>query len=224
MTSIFKTLIIFSLLSNTSFASIHKYKDSINNVTVASETAIEKKTSIQTLDISTLENTSNLSPEIVELIFKNGDAYLNEKGLPFNPKKAFIFFEYASKYNHPRATLELGRMYEFWPMWHDTPQQSTIDNALSYFSLWNSSWYLKKSFEYYLKAAQLGDIEAMSEVGFSYYSGRGVPKNIPEAYFWFSLGSQNNHYLSNYHIKNLEKDLTSNQIDLLQEKLNKYKK
>lgn len=201
----FKSVILaFIILSNSAFATELKASQPL----------------LSTQAEAFIANPKNLSKEHIELIYRNGDAYLNENGLPYNPQKAFTFFEFAAQHNHPRATLELGRMYEFWSMWHSVPKPGVLEQLSQTLSTWNKSWYLKKSFELYLKSAQLGDPEAMSEVGYSYYVGRGTPKNITEAYFWFARGSQYQHYLSDAYMMKIDKDLTRFQMQEIMDRIN----
>jgi TPR repeat protein len=45
----------------------------------------------------------------------------------------------------------------------------------------------KKSFNWYLQAANQGHVDAMERVGYCYEKGRGVKKNEPQAAKWYRL-------------------------------------
>jgi TPR repeat protein len=69
----------------------------------------------------------------------------------------------------PAAQLTLGRCYE-------------------------ESWHVRKSprraFNWYLKAAQGGEVEAAHFVAFAYSLGEGVPRNLKKAFDWFKIGAE----------------------------------
>ena len=60
--------------------------------------------------------------------------------------------------------------------------------------------YEKKEYEkmipFYEKAAQLGHLGAMNNLGFSYYYGYGVEKNVETAADWYKKAAEKNHLLS----------------------------
>ena len=45
---------------------------------------------------------------------------------------------------------------------------------------------LKKSTEYYLRAARLGFASSQNNVGWAYYMGTGIKRSIPDAVFWIT--------------------------------------
>jgi len=45
----------------------------------------------------------------------------------------------------------------------------------------------KEAFRWFNQAAENGSLEAQAKLGFLYWSGRGVPKDMDEAYFWTVL-------------------------------------
>jgi len=67
--------------------------------------------------------------------------------------------------------------------------------------------------EWFRKAAELGDARAMSNLGFMYAEGRGVPKDDVLAYMWVNLsgahGDENARELRDM----LEKWMSGNQIE-----------
>lgn len=137
-----------------------------------------------------------------------GIAYLNGycPDGNINVEKAIHLFEKAASYNYTYAYNNLGKIYE---------------DRKEY----------KKAFEYYLKSANLEESWACNKVGFCYYQGIGVDRDLKKAFEYFNTGCLapiknqccwNKYNLAKYfylegcYEANVEKDV-SKAIDLLEE-------
>ena len=58
----------------------------------------------------------------------------------------------------------------------------------------------KKATSYYLKAAELGSLEAQFKTGFRYMNGYGVPKNDTEAIKWFRKAAEKGHSSAQFYL------------------------
>lgn len=168
-------------------------------------------------------NINDFNSLDIESSYILADKYINSKGVDMDLPKAYQLLNFAAQHNHPKAQFDLGKMYEYWYMWHpdDNKNLSNLDKVIQLFKNWDSSWYMQKSFSLYLKSAINGYDEAISEVGISYYQGRGTEVNLEEAYYWFIQGAMLNEYRSLYYIKNMEKDLTTFQINKIKQRIKK---
>lgn len=194
-----KILSVSVLLFSLSFYSIIEAEENLS----ATDTIILYKV---------LNYDKNPSKQDIEYAYEIGDAYLNSKNVEMDIQKAFKYFTYAAHYHHGKSQFEIGRMYEFWYMWNPVENLSYIEKLSNFFSNWNQQWYLQTSFDWYEKSARSGYAEAYTELGLSYYYGRGVPINIKNAYYWFTLGAKENELISIDFMKSIGQDLTAFQI------------
>jgi hypothetical protein len=49
--------------------------------------------------------------------------------------------------------------------------------------------YREKAFEWYMKAAEKGDMQSQVNVGAAFWNGDGVEKNLEECAFWYELAA-----------------------------------
>jgi len=76
----------------------------------------------------------------------------------------------------------------------------------------------KESFKWHTLAAKQGLKASQSSLGFAYYNGWGVEKDMVMAYAWWSLGSiGQNQPIDKENLQNLERSLTANEIERAQE-------
>ena len=98
-------------------------------------------------------------------------------GVEANPTKAEMVRNRALGMNNPEAFLKLASQYY-------TGDGVAIDKM--------------KAFQYYMKAAEVGNDEGAAEVGLCYLNGEGVEKNNKQAFIWLSK-SKDGRY-GHYHL------------------------
>jgi TPR repeat protein len=74
---------------------------------------------------------------------------------------------------------------------------------------------------YYRLAADAGDADAQTSLGLAYYLGRGVDKDIQQAYIWSALAAQNGMATAKNIAAMIEKELTPEQIAGAQKQIKK---
>lgn len=87
-------------------------------------------------------------------------------GRPKKPEEGLIWLRKAAGLNHATANYELGKIY--------LNGKFVEQNYAT-------------AFNYYLAAAKLGDVDAMSYIGRAYIKGKGCEKDFNEAVKWLSM-------------------------------------
>jgi len=103
-------------------------------------------------------------------------AYCYEYGLGTqkNQTESLKYYQFAANQNHTEALCKLGE--------HSAKESET------------------RSFEYYLKAAQLNNANAQYIVGTCYQTGKGVNSNYDEAFKYYSLAAKQKLSIAQYHV------------------------
>ena len=57
-----------------------------------------------------------------------------------------------------------------------------------------------KAITYYAKAAESGDSNAQFQMGYAYFSGIGIEKNIEKGIPWFEKAAEQNHEVAQYNL------------------------
>ena len=91
-------------------------------------------------------------------------------GVDKNPKLALSWFQKAGELGNAGGYHMLGVIYD---------QEPNIVKR-----------DLRKSTEYYRKAAELGFSGSQNNLAWSYYKGKGVRKNVPEAIYWATRSAE----------------------------------
>ena len=105
-----------------------------------------------------------------------GQAYMRGIGVDPNPAEAFSWLSKTAAANHPKGVGLLGRCYE-------DGKGTTAD--------------LNKALELYLKAAELGNLEAMGNLSFHYLNSGDSDKE-KEAIKWLEIAAKRDHHPSLY--------------------------
>ena len=77
----------------------------------------------------------------------------------------------------------------------------------------------EKAFYWWSKSAPKGIMESEGALGGMYQEGRGTTKDIEKAYYWHSIAYKNGYSWSRHNIKDLEKELTKEQVNDINEKI-----
>ncbi len=96
-----------------------------------------------------------------------GTMYFSGTGVAKNHREALKWYKKVSRQNNPAALRNMAQIYTE--------------------GLGGVSRDLKKAFELYLQAAQLGDADAQFFVGHFYANGLGTVKDSVQALMWFDL-------------------------------------
>lgn len=167
-------------------------------------------------------------PHATFMLYK---CYLNAWGTEKDEKTAIKYLKEASKLKHAQSCFILGKYYEVGKIVEKNEKKSLrlyIDSAkLGYApaqeklgdvyrqGLLGSDASPKKSFNWYLKAAEQGKSSAQFYVGYYYASGYGVKKDLKQAFEWYTKAAKqkNSAALNNLAIcyeygKGTELDLT----------------
>jgi hypothetical protein len=106
-----------------------------------------------------------------EAAYKLARRYLyGADGVDKNPKLALSWFQKAGELGNASGYHMLGVLYD------QDPKVVKRD--------------LRKSTEYYRKAAELGFSGSQNNLAWSYYKGKGVRKNVPEAIYWATRSAE----------------------------------
>lgn len=99
-------------------------------------------------------------------------------GAPFNPQKAVDLYQEAYQRGVNEACYSLGRIYE--------KQEYGFCNNI-------------ESFNWFLKGAKGGDVDAQFRVADNYEKGIGTTKDIKTAMYWWKTAADNGHVHSAFH-------------------------
>lgn len=77
----------------------------------------------------------------------------------------------------------------------------------------------EKAFHWWSISAPKGVKESENALGGMYQEGRGTEKDLEKAYYWYSLAYKNGDSWSLHNIKDLEKELTKEQINNIKEQI-----
>ena len=118
-----------------------------------------------------------------------GVMFANGEHVEQNPRKAFEFFKKA---------VELDK--------HEVNSSAMKNLADCYWDGDGTAEDHYKAFELYLKAAELGHIDAMATVGKMYYNGDGTREDTEKFFYWTKRAADNGHPTAmnnlGYHLKN----------------------
>lgn len=175
-----------------------------------------------------MESSEQDYPPAMFMLYK---CYLNAWGTKKDEKSAIIYLKKASRKKHAESSYILGNYYEVGEIVDKNEQKSLklyIDSAkIGYVSaqeklgdvfrhgLLGSDESPKKSFNWYLKAAEKGRSSAQFYVGYYYASGYGVKKDAKLAFEWYAKAAEqknpaalNNLAICYQYGKGVEIDLT----------------
>ena len=125
-------------------------------------------------------------------IIELAEKYEKGKGFSINLDKALFWYERAVLVGYQQAQTKVNELKNKLSPNISSQIKELVDQALEY----DKKKEYHKSFDIYLKAAQMGSDLARCNVGYSYLKGEGVEKNYEQAFHWFQLAAQNNHPLS----------------------------
>lgn len=108
--------------------------------------------------------------------FHEGEIELSGEDKTTAFKKAAEYYEKAAEQNHTEA------QYVYYQLYCEEEIDIYIDNSKAENAIFDS----KKAVAYLTKAAQQGHDEAELQLGFCYYTGKGLPKKEAEAFQWFA--------------------------------------
>lgn len=77
----------------------------------------------------------------------------------------------------------------------------------------------KEAFKWWAKAAAKGIKESQSAIAAMYQHGEGVDIDLEKAFYWFSIASRNGSTASFFAARDLEKELTEDQVKQLTKKI-----
>lgn len=114
-----------------------------------------------------------------------GDVYDYGRGVKEDYAEAMKWYRKAADLGYARGMLKVGFLYN----WGDGTRRSSLGR--SYVRRGRIEWAgevnanYAEAMKWYRKAAELGDAEAMAEIGSLYELGRGVEKDYLEAMAWY---------------------------------------
>jgi TPR repeat protein len=101
-------------------------------------------------------------------------------GIDQSPEKSLFFYKAAADQGHARAALDLFLLLEPTGTSAPPPMQSLQKDAAA------SQHYLGIAVARFKELAEVGDVEAMSNLGFLYHHGFGVELDGAEAIRWYT--------------------------------------
>ncbi len=148
---------------------------------------------------------TSASPPIVEgdKEFKIGNKYYFGKGVDADPIEAARWYKIAAEKGHADGQYNLALCY------YDG--DGVLQNRT-------------EAVRWYMSAAEKGHAEAQCNLGVCYLKGTGVMLNIPKAYFWFLLSSAKGNEGAKYNMSLVEKILTADQQEEIQDEATRWQK
>ena len=131
-----------------------------------------------------------------------GQLYRLGRGVEIDYQQAQAWYFSAAEQDHALAQRNLGTLY--------------------YFGRLGPPDY-EKAYAWLLLAANHYDAQAQWMTGAMLYNGEGIQKDILKAYLWLSLASEQNHQNASSTKKQIEQELTAQQLQTAQELLKAFK-
>ncbi len=164
--------------------------------------------------------------------FELGALYHDGEGVPKDFAKAKTLFEKAAAQGEVRAQFNLGVMYYLGESvkqdyaeakkWFD--KAVALHNSRAEFNL-GVMYYrgegvpvdLKKAHDLFTRSAMQNFQEAQFNLGVMEAKGEGVEQDIGKAYAWFSLALENGNERAPEVIKNIERELSPEQLTIVKD-------
>lgn len=169
-----------------------------------------------------LQRATELDPQDGYWWYQLGEMYINGWGTSENLGEAFRCYEQGAKLNDSFATDTLGLMYlngvyvkenvykaaELFKKaveLYDENTSALINLAKCYRFGTGIAEDKRQAFNLYLKAAELGNLDAMETIGYMFYVGEGTDENEEKAFYWTkrAVDEGNNNAIENlaYHYR-----------------------
>ncbi len=109
-------------------------------------------------------------------------------------------FALAADINNPRLQFQFGRVLEIARRYNWAEHFYELAGNQQYSAALINLGYMarvgmgreiddRRAFDYYVKAAALGNLRARTDIGWAYIDGRGVPKSPEEGVLWYRLAA-----------------------------------
>lgn len=134
-------------------------------------------------------------------LFYISNAYLKGKGVPKNSKKGISALEQAADKGSARAGIALAKCFNEGDIVEkDTLRAKeilqSINDPIAQFELaeiLNQEGESEKATEYYLRAAEKGNVYAQYAVAIAYATGRGILRDLGEGKKWLRMAAAQGH-------------------------------
>lgn len=149
------------------------------------------------------------------------------QGIPKDTNEAIKWYNMAVAKGSNEALMSLGRCYldlqnpteaiKWYTMAADKGNNQALISVAQCYSKLNN---IKEAIKWYNKALAMGNNNAKNSIGecyqtlgSRYISGRGVEKDLNEAYAYYKLAAVNNNYFAKHYIERVEKNMTPEEIE-----------
>lgn len=135
------------------------------------------------------EAARSMMPEEDESIIEENQSIIKENVPKFASDKRKISVKGLSRENHKKGITKIKSKEEYT---HKDIEE-ICERAHFYYRANPLIRDYKKAFKWYKRAAMLGHVDSMFQVGYMYENGRGVEKDISKALEWYMKAAQYNH-------------------------------